>query len=382
VNTTINGATRYLVERRALGFNAINVNLIESLFSTDPPRNLAGDEPFLTPGDFATPNPAYFDHAERVLELIAGHGMLVFLAPAYLGLPDHRYPGYGGRSEGWYETVLANDVAGNRVWGEYLGRRFGRFDNIIWMIGGDRDPGLALAPLDALAHGIRHTGVRALFTAHVYPEHSPVDVFPGVDWLDVNPTYTYGIVHKLLIEDWNRTPPVPFLLLSSSYEGEHDASALQIRRQAYWAVLCGGNGHLMGNKPMWMFGDGWQNQLRSPGSLAMARWGSFFRSLPWYDLEPDVDHVFATAGLGEANGLDRVTAAVTGDATVAVAYLPVRRELMIDTRRLVGPRLAIDWFEPKTGRRTAGPEVMERGPIVFKPPFRYDSVLTITSLGA
>ncbi len=142
-NTTIEGTTRYLDERRALGFNTIMVSVVEYLFSADPPRDLAGAEPFLTPGDFTTPNPAYMDHVEQVLDLIAERGFLVLLAPAYLGYPHPHYPGFGNRSEGWYDEVVANGPAGNRSWGEYLGRRFGHFDNIMWMLGGDRNPGLA-----------------------------------------------------------------------------------------------------------------------------------------------------------------------------------------------------------------------------------------------
>jgi hypothetical protein len=378
-NTSLSGTIRYLDERRALGFNTIMVSVMEYLFSADPPRDLAGNEPFLTPTDFTTPNPAYMDHVERVLELTAERGFLVLLAPAYLGYPDPHFPGYDGRSEGWYEEVLRNGVDGMRTWGDYLGRRFGTFDNVMWMLGGDRDPGRALEPLNALAQGLRSAGVTTPFTAHVHPEHSPVDVFPGADWLDVNPTYTYGIVHKSLIEDWNREPVWPFFLIESTYEGEHDASELQIRRQAYWSVLCGANGHLMGNNPMWLFRDGWEHALRSPGAVAMARWGDLFRGLPWADLEPDLDHRVATAGLGEARGLDRVTAAVTRDRRLAVAYLPVRRPLAIDIRAMAGSFVALEWFEPGTGLRANGGVLSGRSPSLVAPPFVEDSVLILSS---
>jgi len=379
-NTTLDEATRYLDERRAFGFNTILVSLIEYLFAADPPRDRAGEEPFLEPGDFRTPNEPYFAHAERVLELASERGFLVLLAPAYLGYPQPQYPGYHGRSEGWYDEVLANGEDGCRAWGSYLGRRFGRFDNLVWTIGGDRNPGLALAPLNALAKAIRNTGVTTPFTAHVHPECSPVDEFPGADWLDLNPTYTYGIVHRALIQDWRRDPVWPFFLIESTYEGEHDASALQIRRQAYWSVLCGGNGHILGNKPMWLFGDGWPDHLGSPGSQAMSRWGAFFRALPWAALEPDLEASVVTHGLGEARGLDRVTAAVTGDGGLAVAYLPVQRAVTIDAGRLAGPRLGVDWFEPATGRRVSGGELGAIGEFVLEPPFREDSVLTISAL--
>ena len=178
---------------------------------------------------------------------------------------------------------------GCRVYGEYLGRRFGRFANIIWMIGGDWHPEEARTGLDAIADGIRSTGVKNLFTAHPHPEFSPIESFAGSSWLDVNVTYTYGIVHRSLIADWQRDPPWPFFLIELTYEGEHNASHQQIRRQAYWSVLCGGNGHCMGNYPIWLFWDGWQDALDLPGSVAMARWGGFFRALPWSELVPDLE---------------------------------------------------------------------------------------------
>jgi hypothetical protein len=376
-NTTLDEARRYLEDRRRKGFNVVIVNLIERLFSQDPPRNLAGDEPFTTPGDFRTPNEAYMAHAERVLAIAERLGILVILAPAYLGYPRPANADPAQQPEGWYDEVVANGAAGGRAWGEYLGRRFGRFGNVIWCIGGDRNPEAALAGLDQIARGIRAAGGDNLFTAHVLPEHSPLDVFPDHDWLDLNPTYTYETVHRALQRDWRRDPVSPFYLIESTYEGEHNASDVQIRRQAYWAVLCGGNGHCMGNAPIWWFGPGWEAALDMPASVAMARWGAFFRDLPWADLEPDFDRAIVTAGLGEARGLDRVTAAATPDRRLAVAYLPAPRAATVQVGALAGPSVRVDWFEPATGRRVAGGALVADGEATLMPPFAEDAVLTL-----
>lgn len=51
-------AATYLRDREARGFNAILVNLIEH-FSSRPPANDYGHQPFLTPGDFTTPGEDY-----------------------------------------------------------------------------------------------------------------------------------------------------------------------------------------------------------------------------------------------------------------------------------------------------------------------------------
>ena len=171
---------------------------------------------------------------------------------------------------------MATGVDGCRRYGEYLGRRFGRFDNIIWCIGGDWDPDEARAGLDAIAAGIKSTGVTNLFTAHVRPETSGIEAFAGSDWLDVNFTYSYGIVHRSLLADWQRDPVMPFLLIESTYEGEHNASALQIRRQAWWSVLCGAAASAWATTPSGCSG----MAGRRPWSCLHRRDGALGRLLP------------------------------------------------------------------------------------------------------
>jgi hypothetical protein len=372
-------ALSYLDDRRAKGFNTLIVNLVEHLYSKNPPRDLAGRAPFVTPGDMSTPSDAYFDAAERVLDACAERGIAVILAPAYIGYRHDRGPGVAPHLDGWYDEIVATGPEGCRRYGEYLGRRFARLDNIIWCMGGDWHPEVTRPGLDAIAGGLRSAGVRNLFTGHPHPEFSPIESFAGADWLDLNVTYTYGVVHRALHADWRRDPPWPFFLVESTYEGEHNASRQQIRRQAYWSVLCGGNGHCMGNHPIWLFWDGWQQALDLPASVAMARWGAFFRALPWSELVPDLDYRLVSGGLGEARGLDRVTAAATADRRLGAAYLPVRRPVEVQLNALAGPRIALEWFEPATGRRCSGGLLAAEGTVTLAPPFEEDAMLVLTS---
>ena len=57
-----------------------------------------------------------------------------------------------------------------RADGEYVGRRFGKFDHLVWPMGGDRNPGVALAHVNAVAEGIRADDTRHLFSAHTLEE--------------------------------------------------------------------------------------------------------------------------------------------------------------------------------------------------------------------
>lgn len=378
-NLEFNEALEYLDDRRAKGFNTIIVNLIEHHYSNDPPRDRQGREPFRKPSDMSAPNDAYFDAAERVLDECARRGICVVLAPAYLGYRHDRGPGIPLHADGWYDEIVATGVDGCRKYGEYVGRRFGRFPNIVWCIGGDWHPEATRQGLDAIAAGIQASGVIKLFTGHPHPEFSPVETFEGSTWLDLNVTYTYGVVHRALLDDWKRNPPWPFFLVESTYEGEHNASPLQIRRQAYWSVLCGGNGHCVGNHPIWLFGEGWQAALDLPASNAMTRWGAFFRDLPWHELVPDIGHRLVTGGLGEARGLDRVTAAQTADQRVAVAYLPVHRPIEVNLAEMAGPDVLIEWFEPVSGKILPGGTLRSTGNVIMTPPFPEDALLTLRS---
>jgi hypothetical protein len=359
----------YLQNRRDKGFNTVMVELIEHKFCKKPPLNVAGDAPFKTPGDFSTPNEKYFAHADWVIRKAAENGIQVLLYPIYLG--------YKGTDEGWVEEALANGPEKCLDYGRYLGKRYKDFDNIIWLMGGDRHPGPALEDVDMVALGIKEYDQRHVFSAHCDPEHSAVDDFSGGRWLDFNTTYTYEIVHAKLLQDYKRTPAMPFILIESSYEGEHNASDVQIRRQAYWAVLCGGFGHVLGNRPIWLFDPGWQKAMDLPGSVSMQFWGELFHSRSWYDLIPDQKHEVVTSGLGEFRGLDYLAAARTSDGSTVIAYMPTSRTIHVDMSKVSGNQVKAWWFDPRNGRAAAAGMFPSSGTHEFTPPGEGDWVLVL-----
>ena len=360
-------AEKYLDARRRQGFNSIIINLIEHKFRG--PVNRYGEGPFSTPGDFSTPNEKYFEHADWVIRKAQEKGIQIFLAPIYLG--------YIGTDEGWIEELLKNGPEKARNWGRYVGKRYRDFDNIIWIIGGDRNPDTAREDVDAVAQGIKESDGRHLITAHCHPENSAIDQYKNEGWLDINSTYTYNIVHDMLLRDYNRQPVMPFFLIESTYEGEHNASKVQVRRQAYWAILAGGTGQFMGNRPMWLFDPGWEAALDSPGALDMQRLGELFHSRPWSDLLPDQKHEVVVDGLGEFRGLDYLSAARTADGGTIIAYLPTTRPFTVDMSKVSGKQAAGWWFDPRSGKATSIGSFPTSGKKEFRPPADGDWVLVL-----
>jgi hypothetical protein len=375
-------AERYLANRAAKGFNALIVNLIEHKFNG--PQTRDGDMPFSNLWDLSTINEKYWAHADWVLQKAAEYGMAVFLAPLYLGARTPK------NDEGWFVEALVSGVQKCREYGRFLGRRYASQDNIVWMMGGDRNPGDALEHVDAVVKGIKEFDSRHLFTAHPAPEFPTADVYGWGNWLDFNVTYTYGIVHRKLMVDYNRDPALPFVLIESSYEGEHNATPVQVRRQAYWAILCGAAGQFLGNNPMWGFFPGWQAALDSEGARDMVHLRRLFEAYPWYRLVPDqfspkpwFELVFAeeqrvvVGGLGEQRGLDFLAAAYTADRSTLLAYMPTSRTVTVDLARLSGERKKGWWFNPRTGQSQPAEEVPGQGLYAVTPPAEGDWVLVV-----
>jgi hypothetical protein len=287
-----------------------------------------------------------------------------------------------------------------REYGRYVGQRYRHYDNIVWLMGGDRNPGPALDHVDSVVAGIKEHDDRHLFTAHTRPEHSPTVEYAESGWLDVNATYTYEIVHRKLLADYNRTPAMPFFLIESTYEGEHNASAVQIRRQAYWAILCGAMGQFLGNLPVWGFYGpnapmegtffldnegrnansvcaGWQAALDDAGACDMAHLKALFTSRAWYDLVPDQKHAVVTKGLGEFTGLDYLAAARTVDGSTVIAYMPTPRSVTVDMSSLSGQAARGWWFDPRSGKSVPAGEFVTRGCAVLTPPGEGDWILVL-----
>jgi hypothetical protein len=357
---------RYLDDRRARGFNTILVNLIEHAFATNAPANSYGAAPFLKPGDYSTPNEAYFAYADWVLRQARERGLLVLLTPSYLG--------WRGGSSGWYESMIANGPGYLREYGEYLGRRYRDFTNILWIHGGDYNPP-EKELVKAIVQGIRMHDSQALHSAHMAPDTAALEYWEGEPWLQVNNVYTYGPVYAPVLKQYVHPATKPIFLIESAYENEHDTTERRLRTQAYHAVLSGASGHVFGNNPIWHFDSGglypaptsWQEALNSPGSRSMTHLRNLITSVRWWQLQPDLDNSLLTEGIGSEE--DRAVGARSVDRSFALVYLPRSRDIAVDLEQFAGSQVVAHWYDPSGGGRSkvSGSPFEARGPQRFRP---------------
>ena len=365
----------YLETRRQQGFNTVLVELIEHKFSDNPPNNAYNVAPFTRPGDFSTPNEAYFAHAEYVIAKAAEKGILVLLAPAYMG--------YEGGDEGWYAEMRANGATKLRAYGQYVANRFRAYDNILWVQGGDYDaPDRTLAR--AIANGIRDidTTGKWLQTYHGNRGTAALEYLSTTSdpWLNVNNIYSSPdtVVSEARIQYSGSS--MPFLLIEAGYEN-YEIDGAGVRAQAYQAVLSGAMGQLMGNFPVWYFGSGWQAALTTTGAATLGHLPELFRStgIPWWNLVPDSNRTVLTSSAG--SGLSGAAAARTNDGSAVLVFTPVSRTLTIDMSKLSGSQVSARWFNPATGAfaTISGSPFANSGTRSFTSPSGRDSVLVLQS---
>lgn len=385
VNLREDEMARYLADRRRKGFNALYVNLIETVFSDQEPgwRNVNGDDPFLGTVDgyvmdFSAPNEPYWAHVDAFLDKADAAGFVVIAFPAYTGW-QHGF-------DGWAFFLHSNGVGRVRAYGEFLGRRYADRPNLIWAAGGDWGPTGRYDLVDeyaALTAGIRAHDATHLWTAHGGQE-SGVDVY-GYLGLDLNTTYRYppASVPEAVSADYARTPATPFVFFEGWYENEYDVSVAALRYQAYTSLLGGAAGQFYGNNPVWKFGAGWEDALDDPGALDMVHVGDLFRSRPFHRLVPDRGNAVVTSNRGRQNDGTYVAAARVSDGSTVIVYVPDQRAVEVDLGRVAGAEARAWCVDPKTGEPTDLGRVEAAGRATFRPCASPDWVLVLddASLG-
>jgi hypothetical protein len=372
-NVSISDAASYMKNRARYGINTLWINLIcnDATACNQDGSTYDGITPFSVPGDLSTPNPAYFRRADAIIELAAEHGMLVLLDPI--------------ETSGWLSVLRANGIAKAREYGTFLGHRYGRYPNIIWMHGNDFATWHVMSD-DALVHAVA-AGIRSADHAHIhtielgdYLTNASLNDSRWALSIGLDAAYTYLPTYAQVLAEYNRRNFLPVFMVEANYEFEHNAhtdggSLQNLRRQAYWTMLSGATGQLYGSSYSWRFKADWQRNLDTPGIIELSYMKNLFADRRWYDLIPDQTHKTVVSGYGEFSRQGSVstdtyvTAARTSNGTLMIAYLPTRRTITVDMTQLSG-NVRAQWYDPTIGvyRGVSGSPFSNDGSRRFTPP--------------
>ncbi|MEO1288050.1 MAG: DUF4038 domain-containing protein, partial [Chloroflexota bacterium] len=148
----------YFSARQAQGFNVVLTVLLPELDGLRVP-NQQGDVPLIEMNP-SKPNKNYFSYVDTIVALAESMNFYMGLLPTW-GDKVHKRWGIG---------PVVFDKSNAYAYGQYLGQRYGKRSNIIWVLGGDREAngenGDFRDVWRVMATGIREYAPTALMTYH------------------------------------------------------------------------------------------------------------------------------------------------------------------------------------------------------------------------
>lgn len=354
--------------------------------------------------DPETPNEKYFQMVDTVVRMAADRNMFMALLPAW---GDKVTLHFGGRGP----VIFNNENA--YKYGEYLGKRYRDFSNIVWVLGGDRPPKDAcdnyINIYRNMAKGIRDgSGKHTLMSFH--PGGSIWESSPMIhneEWLDFNMIQSGHAeldqpVWKNVIRDWNLKPAKPVIDSEPCYEdlrvnpwtnwtperGYFDD--YDVRRQIYRSVFAGGFGVTYGQRSVWQFyspeasklndsNDYWYNVLDRPGAFQAGYLKKLIESRPYTERIPDSTIIIN--GQGEKG--EHMEAFRDERGRYLMVYLPVGKKIEINTALLKAKKIKASWFNPRTGKTESTFLFNAKSIHSFTPPtvgYKNDWVLILDKL--
>ncbi len=374
----------YLETRASQGFNVIQAVALAEIDGLNDP-NPYGETP-LFDNDPTRPNSKYFEHVDYVIDKADELGIYIALLPTWGDKLDKRNWGVGPEV---FNTQNA------KVFGKWIGERYKSRDNIIWVIGGDRNPRDGTDQTEVwreLAAGVAeaHKGnENVLMTFHPQP-HQPGGSstwFHQDEWLDFNMHQT-GHCPKLTYQnirhDYNLTPVKPVLDGEPLYEDHpicfkpeqfgHSVPEL-IRPLMYWSVFAGAFGQTYGCHDVWqMFTqkrDGINKPLRpwpEALDLPMANQAKHLKNLmlsrPFLTRIPDQSLIV----MEQEEDDQYIIGTRDSKGTYAMVYFPAGQKTNLNLSSLKGKKLTGWWYDPRTGAAFEADALQKSTSVTVTPP--------------
>ncbi|MEX2231133.1 MAG: glycoside hydrolase family 140 protein [Cyclobacteriaceae bacterium] len=369
-------AEKYLKNRADKGFTVIQAVVLAELDGLHDP-NPYGEIP-LENDDPTKPREAYFQHVDFIIRKADQLGLHIGLLPTW---------GDKVFKSTWGKGPEIFNVDNAKIYGQWIGNRYKNQKNIIWILGGDRNPRdeKDVAVWRSMAAGIV-AGVgghdKALMTFHPQPnsleDGGSSKWFHNDEWLDINMFQT-GHCRENNVWDriqhvYNLKPVKPVLDGEPLYE-DHPvcfnardlgtSSAYDVRKLAWLDVFAGGLGHTYGCHDIWqMYAPHrepvngphfpWYVAIDLPGSGQLKFLRQLIESRPMFDRIPDQSLI--TDAL---NANDRIQATRGND--YIFVYSAQGKKFTVNTNKISGKELITHWYNPKNG------EIKEVGKFTKKP---------------
>ncbi|MEO8111451.1 MAG: glycoside hydrolase family 140 protein [Ginsengibacter sp.] len=384
-------ADQYFKRRSEQGFTVIQAVVLAEMDGLHTP-NAYGDKPLID-DDPTKPNEAYFKQVDFVVDRADQYNLNVAMLPTWA---DKINKGTWGKGPEIFNTTNA------KIYGAWIGNRYKSKTNIIWVLGGDRNPRNEkdVAIWNAMGEGIMQaTNNKAVITYHPQPcDSGSATWFHRETWLAFN-MFQNGhcrdndVYNKIQLAH-NMQPTKPVIDGESLYE-DHPvcfnvkdlgkSSAYDIRKYAYLDVFAGAFGNTYGCHDIWQMYSPryesvngaamyWQDAMNLPGANQMQYVRRLIESHPMLERVPDQSLIVEN----DLAPSERIQATRGND--YAFIYTSEGKSFTVILDKIAGATLRAYWYNPRDGKTTNMDNVTNSGTKKFTPPssgYGQDWVLVI-----
>lgn len=372
-------ADHYLQHRSAQGFTVIQAVVLAEFDGLNTP-NVYGEKPLIN-NDPEKPNEKYFEHVDYIINQAAFYNLNIALLPTWA---DKVYKNKWGIGP---EIFNERNAAAYVTW---LANRYKDKTNIIWILGGDRNPrdehDIAIWRVMGKAI-MQATDNKAIITYHCQPnEQGSAEWFRNEDWFMFN-MFQNGHCRDVanydkILNSYNSKPTRPVIDGEPLYE-DHPvcfnmqdlgtSSAYDVRKYAYLDLFAGAFGHTYGCHDIWqMYAPGrepvngphyyWTAAMDLPGATQMKYVRKLLESHPLLDRVPDQSVIVENS----YTPMQRIQA--TRGSDYLFVYTAEGKPFTVIMGKIKGVELKAYWYDPRTGKVTDAGTAANSGKRVFTPP--------------
>lgn len=372
-------ADTYLKRRSEQGFTVIQAVVLAELDGLHTP-NANGDLPLIN-DDPTKPSEAYFKHVDYIIDKANEYNINIGLLPTW---GDKIY------TDKWGKGPVIFNKENAKVYGEWIGNRYKNKPNIIWILGGDRNPrnDSDVAIWNAMGKGIMQaTNNKAVITFHPQPcDSGSATWFHHQSWLAFNMFQNghcrnMNVYNKIQLA-YNLQPTKPVIDGESLYE-DHPvcfnakdlgtSSAYDIRKYAYLDLFAGAFGHTYGCHDIWQMYSAkhegingahmyWNEALNLPGANQMKYVRKLMESHPLTERVPDQSLIV------ENNLVSSERIQATRGNDYAFIYSAEGKPFTVVMKKISGTTLHVYWYNPRDSKTTEIGNVENKATKKFTPP--------------
>jgi hypothetical protein len=393
----------YMNKRKVQGFTVLQIVALDPEQDVEM-RNPAGVKALINDNPL-TPDERYFNYLDWIIDQAEVYGFYVLLLPAWGQL----IVGDNWRGQTFAKTIHEENAY---AYGRWIGDRYKDRANILWCLGGDRQPihrgidyrNIWRSMAEGLAKGITGLDLKynepnviwqeLLITYHACHEAETGLCSTFSYWNDEEAWISFIMLqsghglkpknYELVKHEYDRALTMPVWDGEPAYEmmptswpvitGLHDDWI--VRKRAYWSLLAGSFGHTYGHSTIWcMISEKEKNKFRSlswfealdcPGAGQIKILRDFLESRDLSTCVPAQDILLQQSQRADEDQDHHNQAARQADGQFICVYFPSGGQETIDVSSLQSDHCARWWFNPRDGQCYLDSDTTTDKPAVIK----------------